>query len=62
MRAIEKIEGLVIRDWYVSVRMETISTKKKGYERKEWRNKCSSLSRVFFSLQQHTTKLFGAGP
>ena len=35
MSAFDKIRGLVIRDWYFSGRMETISTKKKGNERKE---------------------------
>ena len=34
MRAFEKIRGLVIWDWYFSGKMETISTKKKGNERK----------------------------
>ena len=35
MRVFEKIRGLVIWDWYFSGRMETISTKKKGKERKQ---------------------------
>ena len=34
MRAFEKMRELVIWDWYFSGRMETISTKKKGNERK----------------------------
>ena len=35
MHAFEKIRELVIWGWYFSGRMETISTKKKGNERKE---------------------------
>ena len=35
MRAFEKMRELVIWDWYFSGRMETISTKKKGNERKK---------------------------
>ena len=35
MCAFEKIKELVIWDWYFSGRMEAISTKKKGNERKE---------------------------
>ena len=38
MSAFDKIRGLVIRDWYFSGRMETISTKKKGKERKGCQN------------------------
>ena len=38
MRAFEKIRELFIWDWYFSGRMETISAKKKGIERKECRN------------------------
>ena len=32
MRAFEKISEFVIRDWYFSARIKTISTKKKGNE------------------------------
>ena len=38
MHAFWKIRGLVIWDWYFSGRMETISMKKKGNERKECQN------------------------
>ena len=33
MHPFKKIRGLVILDWYVNGRMETISTKKKGNKR-----------------------------
>ena len=40
MRAFEKNRGLEIWDWYFSGRMETISMKKKGNERKECHKTC----------------------
>ena len=40
---IEKIRGLVIWDWYFSGRMQVISTKKKGNERKGCRNIAQNL-------------------
>ena len=43
MRAFEKIRELVIWDWYFSGRMETISTKKKGNERKGCQNIAQKL-------------------
>ena len=43
MHAFEKIRGIVIWDWYFSERMETISMKKKGNERKECQNTAQKL-------------------
>ena len=43
MHAFEKIRKLFIWDWYFSGRMETISTKEKGNERKECHNIAQKL-------------------
>ena len=60
MHAFGKIRELVILDWYFSGRMETISTKKKGNERKGCQNIVQKLCKHMYTthlLMQSCVKI-----